>query len=599
MAGPLWLAPLANQRATRCASVIFTLCRAAAKTAPLRGSGVAHMTAKRAFLLRSCAGVRPPFLRTGVRLSSSRPQPPDAFSSGGDGQQLAVPFSIDDKQARAAFTSWASSSSKELQSLRPEYLPMYFFRGCLRATYTGMIRAGPKSHERRTEGLKIEEQQVGIGFDHSTGDWRTARMTGVYAGFDYPPWYVEEALLTGGGKASGMPLSAAYAPPTTRVGAFAMNPAFAYDLVHARLGAVAEAAATTAFLAKSEVHRKAYEIRVEDMKHELHLPSLADGGVLLMPCFVCEYTFDGEPYTCFVSGINGQLIGMTHPRRATSFLYRTIGGSIGLLIGACGPLDLMFRGSTPVLAQAVVGAVVGTLIGHINGGRLEESVMAERFAKLNAERHQKWLAKLEREKRQESKKSEGPANEAFWQAEVDRVRAAVLPVGDARLVAGLASPPPGLEQDQMLRNVASLALSAKVRLQGFERYEQPPSTPAAQSAAHKPGSPSAGLTAVEFTDQEGDRSKLLVSGGKLQWHANGRVESRNVTALQLSEEGGVQTISAPSLPKINLGESQLREQIDEARERINERLPQQIASFLVLAFAVAFKVWAEEEAKKK
>ena len=80
---------------------------------------------------------------------------------------------------------------------------------------------------------------------------------------------------------------------------------------------------------------------------------------------------------------------------------------------------------------------------------------------------------------------------------------------------------------------------------------------------------------------------------------NGRVESKNVTALQISEEGGVQTISAPSLPKINLGESQLREQIDEARERINERLPQQMASFLVLAFAVAFKVWAEEEAKKK
>ena len=566
------------------------------------------MTAKRVCLLRSCAGVPPPFLRTGVRLSSSRPQPPDAFSSGGDGQQLAVPFSIDDKQARAAFASWASSSSKELQSLRPEYLPMYFFRGCLRATYTGMIRAGPKSHERRTEGLKIEEQQVGIGFDHSTGDWRTARVTGVYAGFDYPPWYVEEALLTGGGEASGMPLSAANAPPTTRVGAFAMNPAFAYDLVHARLGEVADAAATTAFLAKSEVHRKAHEVRVEDVKHELHLPSLADGGVLLMPCFVCEYTFDGKPYSCFVSGINGQLIGMTHPRRATSFLYRTIGGSIGLLIGACAPLDIYFQGwvlGTPV-AQAVVGAVAGTLIGHMNGGRLEESVMAERFAKLSAERHQKWLAKLEREKRQENRKSEGPANEAFWQAEVDRVRAAVLPAGDARLVAGLASPPPGLEQDQMLRNLASLALSAKVRLQGFERYEQPPSMPAAQPAAPKPVSPSAGLTAVEFTDQEGDRSKLLVSGGKLQWHANGRVESRNVTALQLSEEGGVQTISAPSLPKINLGESQLREQIDEARERINERLPRQIATFLFI-FTIAFncldrlhsKHLAEKEAKKK
>ena len=139
-----------------------------------------------------------------------------------------------------------------------------------------------------------------------------------------------------------------------------------------------------------------------------------------------------------------------------------------------------------------------------------------------------------------------------------------------------------------------------------ERYEQPPLTPAAQPAAPKPGSSSAGLTAVEFMDQEGDRSKLLVSGGKLQWHANGRVESRNVTALQLSEEGGVQTISAPSLPKINLGERQLREQIDEARERINERLPRQIATCLFI-FTIAFncldrlhsKHLAEKEAKKK
>ena len=180
-------------------------------------------------------------------------------------------------------------------------------------------------------------------------------------------------------------------------------------------------------------------------------------------------------------------------------------------------------------------------------------------------------------------------------------------VSPARYAAGLQPAPPaalshGPQGSSKIRCFGiwrALRVSAKVRLQGFERYEQPPSTPAAQSAAHKPGSPSAGLTAVEFTDQEGDRSKLLVSEGKLQWHANGRVESRNVTALQLSEEGGVQTISAPALPKINLGESQLREQIDEARERINERLPQQIASFLVLAFAVAFKVWAEEEAKKK
>ena len=63
-----------------------------------------------------------------------------------------------------------------------------------------------------------------------------------------------------------------------------------------------------------------------------------------------------------------------------------------------------------------------------------------------------------------------------------------------------------------------------------------------------------------------------------------------MTALQISEDGGVQTISAPSLPKINLGESQLREQINEAGERINEQLPKQIATTLVVLFFAYLEV---------
>ena len=45
----------------------------------------------------------------------------------------------------------------------------------------------------------IQKQQVGIGFDHSTGDWRTARVTGVYAGFD-----TEEFTSRAGGKAEAI-----------------------------------------------------------------------------------------------------------------------------------------------------------------------------------------------------------------------------------------------------------------------------------------------------------------------------------------------------------------------------------------------------------
>ena len=139
-----------------------------------------------------------------------------------------------------------------------------------------------------------------------------------------------------------------------------------------------------------EVQRDAYTAFVEDVAHELHLPSLADGGVLLLPCFRCEY--NGR-YRCFISGINGQVIGT---------------------------------------------------------GLLEEARMADRSARLNAERHRRWLDQSKR-----------PAGESFWQAEVDRVRAAVAPAGEGEQASEQAAVPKINLGKSQLREQISEATGSK------------------------------------------------------------------------------------------------------------------------------------------
>ena len=62
---------------------------------------------------------------------------------------------------------------------------------------------------------------------------------------------------------------------------------------------------------------------MEQLKAEMLVPSLDQ---VLLPCFVCEYTAGGQDYRCFVSGVSGKLVGVSH--RGSS-----IGG--GSLMGCC------------------------------------------------------------------------------------------------------------------------------------------------------------------------------------------------------------------------------------------------------------------------
>eukprot|EP00945_MAST-04E_sp_MAST-4E-sp1_P008727 g8727.t1 len=301
----------------------------------------------------------------------------------------------------------------------------------------------------------------------------------VYAGFEYPASYVEDALLTDGRSvASPLPLDAADAPPSTRPldddaalvqsciakarsavferthrSAFAMLPSFAYELVRQRLNTVVDVAIRKAWDARRYDHLEFYSqwvlgplrdhpkwlqsIRVPaktgrgwnlltggsyvtDVVAEIQNPSLADHGVVYLPCFVCEYTMANStgPYNCFVSGIDSSLVAVVSPKpsRGTETLSGLlVGGPIGVLVGYIGlPLgsDLLFVG---VLAGGALGTTFGGALGTLFGRWLcpryhRQEYIAKTRREGQIERHQKWMKNQVKE-------------EAFWQGEVERVLA--------------------------------------------------------------------------------------------------------------------------------------------------------------------------------
>ena len=138
----------------------------------------------------------------------------------------------------------------------------------------------------------------------------------IYAGFVFPWRFIQDALLKGGGNVAAVPLDAAGAPPNTHVGYFEMHPSFAYAKVLLEREALrrrAESAAMTTLSHRGLVIDT--NTKIEDLKLELRPPSLADRGVVLLPCFVCKYTHNNVAgYECYISGINANVGGLeTHP----------------------------------------------------------------------------------------------------------------------------------------------------------------------------------------------------------------------------------------------------------------------------------------------
>ena len=220
----------------------------------------------------------------------------------------------------------------------------------------------------------------------------------------------EQANPTGGGEVGAVRIDAAKAPPDTRVADFEMHPMYAYERVLQRLKPLVEQEAMEAFMAQPDYDRRGYH-HVEDLDYELSPGELAERGVVLLPCYVCEYSHEGNAYRCFISGTNGNVTGVT---RHTTGLLRTF---LASLPGG----DFLVR-SLP------------------RGAIDEDWRMAERNRKIFEQRHGKWLfaksnptkhveynhtlAKLNRESERESERL------AFWQGEMARVLAGELPAGD-------------------------------------------------------------------------------------------------------------------------------------------------------------------------
>ena len=158
--------------------------------------------------IRRCLST-PPRRLLSTDISKARLQ--GARGGGQPGRsQWVVPFSLDEGAARAVFASWAESSSCDLQKITPLFLPFYVFQCQLHGTFTGVHEYSNKREQKifARRGIKIEVGGMGVG---------DARTMAVYAGFEYPASYVEDALLTDGRSvASPLPLDAADAPPSTR-----------------------------------------------------------------------------------------------------------------------------------------------------------------------------------------------------------------------------------------------------------------------------------------------------------------------------------------------------------------------------------------------
>ena len=249
-----------------------------------------------------------------------------SFCSSARQQPWAVPFSIDHHAARSIFESWTGSSPRfSLRSLTPEFVPFFIFQGRLHGSFTGVINEG-SGEDATKEYVRDLEINPRLSMDVTASMPDGARDVAIYAGFVFPWRYIQEALLKGGGAVAAVPLDAAEAPPGTQVGYFEMHPSFAYAKVLLERDALrrrAEAAAMATFRSHPSYDKDAYlEIKgmthdITDLTYELRPRSLADRGVVLLPCFVCEYTHNNVAgYECYISGVNGNLAGLeTHPDR--------------------------------------------------------------------------------------------------------------------------------------------------------------------------------------------------------------------------------------------------------------------------------------------
>ena len=377
----------------------------------------------------------------------------------GRGQQpWAIPFAVQEREALGAFDSWKktghlmTTGSFALKSIRAERVPAYVFSGqALRGTFTGVLtyrsqepyldtngKVGMRTvrHEYWRHDIPfVSRRPMGLDSAHSDDE-----KPAVYAGFDYRTQYVEGALLHGLSEAAlsrAVPLTWADDPPFTGVGAFTMKPSFAFVRAHGRMRRVAIADADNAL--RSDPHVRSLEfplgkewprfplgfslpsavfghdvacpardsrqpdiVEAMNVQYEVEGASLHERGVLLLPVWVVEYTFGGEGYRCFVSGIDGHVGGITHLLSQDASLR---GAALGAFVGLAAAAAV----KTPLalLAGPAGGAMMGGLTGYMMASRRRDTWEEEgRKRRRDEEDDRRWQA------------------QQYWQREVRRVMAA-------------------------------------------------------------------------------------------------------------------------------------------------------------------------------
>ena len=353
-------------------------------------------------------------------------------------QPWALPFAINERKARDAFSDWTKASSTSTQkfaltSIRPEFLPFYCFEGRLHGTFTGVLiyrrretytDSNGKSHSRI-----VEDEYVcpDIPFAQHVGAdlWNT---TYVYAGFEYRHEYVEDALLrcmSAQRLSKAVRLNQAAADVTAGVGAFSMKPSFAFARMYPELKRHAGSAAMK-MMRTGQIDHLQYQYRgfgllwglwgyacpakdwmqpddrrVDAVTYDLDGARLCEHGVVLLPAWIVEYTHGGEPFRAFVGGIDGRVAGLPHLGKQDA-TWR--GGTAGFVFGGLTALAAKPMAPLVLLSMPFAGMLLGASIGYgMAAMRQRGWEEAGRKRKRDAEQNAQWQA------------------QAFWQAEVRRV----------------------------------------------------------------------------------------------------------------------------------------------------------------------------------
>ena len=259
----------------------------------------------------------------------------------------ALPFAITQKEAKHAFQAWTSVASGQqvghpaspklsFRDVRPCHVPYYIFAGEQKITFTAVVgydrssdASDTAAKEFKCQGITCDSVQIGAD---------NGPVAAVYAGFDFRRIYVRQALsadLSEDLLASAVPLPhVTDLPESAGVEAFKMKPSFAYKhRMTARLPSVAYSVAEAHVQADSmsslvyedseghavcpdtEASKPAY-YRVEEVEYALESARLHDRGVVMLPVWVVEYTFLGQPFRAFVSALKRReeptVAGMVH-----------------------------------------------------------------------------------------------------------------------------------------------------------------------------------------------------------------------------------------------------------------------------------------------